>query len=213
MPESNINNCFHLPDKPLIYLISDGKISVKNFVRKKSALLELIAAAAENGISLIQIREKELPARYVFELVREAVRITRMTTTKILVNDRADIAFAAGADGVHLTGSSLSAAIIRAAFPKNFIIGVSAHTLAEAEIAQANGAEFVTYSPVFSTPGKGNPCGIECLREVCERLKPFPVIALGGINRENYRSVLENGATGFAAIRFLNDKENFKLFL
>ncbi len=102
---------------------------------------------------------------------------------------------------------------MRRSFPDNFIIGVSTHTLEEAENARQNGADFVTFSTIFSSPNKGEAQGIEKLSEICEKLKPFPVIALGGIDETNYKSVLENGARGFAAIRFLNNPENFKLFL
>jgi len=195
---------------PLIYLITDGEMTAQNFSQKKSQTLELIEIAAQNNISLIQIREKKLSARLVFEIARAAVKITQNTGTKLLVNDRADIALAANADGVHLTARSLSAGAIRRAFPKDFIIGVSTHTIEEAGNAKNQTADFVTFSPIFSMPNKDKFQGIENLREVCEKLKPFPVIALGGIDETNYKSVLENGASGFAAIRFLNDAENIR---
>jgi len=197
---------------PLIYLITDGEMTAQNFSQKKSQTLELIEIAARNNISLIQIREKKLSARLVFEIARAAVKITQTTGTKLLVNDRADIALAANADGVHLTARSLSAGAIRRAFPKDFIIGVSTHTIEEAGNAKNQTADFVTFSPIFSMPNKDKFQGIENLREVCEKLKPFPVIALGGIDETNYKSVLENGASGFAAIRFLNDAENIRKF-
>ena len=185
-------------------------MTAQNFSQKKSQTLELIEIAAQNNISLIQIREKKLSARLVFEIARAAVKITQNTGTKLLVNDRADIALAANADGVHLTARSLSAGAIRRAFPKDFIIGVSTHTIEEAGNAKNQSADFVTFSPIFSMPNKDKFQGIENLREVCEKLKPFPVIALGGIDETNYKSVLENGASGFAAIRFLNDAENIR---
>jgi len=199
---------FH--NKPQIYLITDGTTNAKDFTEKKLQILKLIKTAVEAKISLIQIREKQLAARLVFEIVSEAVNYTRCTDTKILVNDRADIALAANADGVHLTRTSLSAATIRRLFPRNFIIGVSAHTVEEAEIAKRHGANFVTFSPIFSSPGKGEPQGVEKLKAVCERLKPFPVLALGGIDETNVAEVLEAGAGGFAAIRFLNKEENLR---
>ena len=189
-------------------MITDGTTTAENFTEKKLQILKLIKTAVESKINLIQIREKQLAARFVFELASEAAKITRQTRTKILVNDRADVALAANADGVHLTTASLSAETIRRAFPPNFIIGVSAHTIEEAEIAKRHGANFVTFSPIFSSPGKGNPQGVEKLREVCERLKPFPVVALGGIDETNFREVLQAGASGFAAIRFLNNERN-----
>ncbi len=201
---------FNSISKPLIYLITDGKAIAENFADKKAEILKLIKNAVQAKISLIQIREKKLSARLVFELAAEAVKLRRNTETKILINDRADIALAANADGVHLTSHSLTAEIIRQTFPQNFIIGVSTHTIEEAELAKNQGADFATFSPIFDSPGKGNLQGVEKLREVCEKLKPFPMVALGGIDKTNYKSVLDNGASGFAAIRFLNNVENLK---
>ncbi len=197
-------------NKSFVYLITDGTATAQNITEKKLQILELIKTAVEAKISLIQIREKRLAARLVFEIVSEAASFKRGTDTKILVNDRADIALAANADGVHLTSTSLSAATIRRAFPRDFIVGVSAHTVEEAEIAKRHGANFVTFSPIFSSPGKGEPQGVEKLKAVCERLKPFPVLALGGIDETNVAEVLEAGASGFAAIRFLNKEENLR---
>lgn len=194
-----------LKQRPLIYLITDGEATAENFAKKKAEILKLIKNAVQAKISLIQIREKNLSARLVFELAAQTVKLTRNSETKILINDRADIAFAANADGVHLTSRSLAADILRCHFPNDFIIGVSTHTIEKAELAKNQDADFVTFSPIFGSPQKGNPLGVEKLREVCEKLKPFPVIALGGIDATNYKSVLENGANGFAAIRFLNN--------
>lgn len=196
--------------EPLIYLITEGNLTAENFDEEKKRILEIIKTAAENKISLIQIREKKLTAKLVFELAKKAAKIAKHSNTKLLVNDRADIALAAGADGVHLPENSVSAAIIRRRFPKNFIIGVSAHSIETAVKAKLQGADFLTFSPVFTSPGKGEPQGLRNLSEVCETVKPFPVIALGGIDKTNYKSVLEKGASGFAAIRFLNDVENLK---
>lgn len=197
-------------NKPLIYLITEGTATVENFSLDKLRILEIIHYAVEENISIVQIREKLLTAKLVFELTREAAEITKNKHTKLLVNDRADIAFAANADGVHLTEDSLSAKIIRRNFGENFIIGISAHTIETAEKAKRDAADFATFSPVFATPNKGKPQGLEKLREVCEKLKPFPILALGGIDETNYIQVLENGASGFAAIRFLNDTKNLR---
>ena len=192
--------------EPLIYLITGGETTVRNFAEKKIEILDLVKTAVQKKISLIQIREKQLPARNLFEIASEASKITRGSRTKLLINDRADIALAANADGVHLTSKSLSAAVIRRFSDENFIIGVSAHTFEEAALARAQKADFVTFSPIFKSPGKGKPQGLQALREVCEKLKPFPVIALGGIDETNDKSALENGAAGFAAIRYLNNQ-------
>lgn len=196
--------------EPLIYLITEGKATDENFAEIKSEIINLIKIAVRAKVSIIQIREKRLSARFVFELAREAAKITRLTKTKILINDRADIALAARADGVHLTTKSVSAAAIRRAFPLDFVIGVSARSAGEAETAKIQGANFATFSPVFHSPGKGESHGIEKLKEISDRLKPFPVLALGGIDETNWRTVLQSGASGFAAIRFLNAEENLR---
>lgn len=193
----------------MIYLITEGKTSDQNFSEKRIQILELIKAAVEAEISLIQIREKQLSARNVFELASQAAELTKNSNTKILVNDRADIALAANADGVHLTANSLSVSIIRAAFPKDFMIGVSTHSIEKTEEAKREGADFALFGPIFETPGKGEPKGPEELRRVSEKVRPFPVIAIGGIDETNYREVLQV-ADGFAAIRFLNDPVNLQ---
>lgn len=183
-------------------------------MRKRAETIKIIKTATQAKISLIQIREKNLPARQIFELATDAVKIGKNSKTKILINDRADIALAAKADGVHLTSKAIPTRIVRQSFPKNFIIGVSTHSLESAKKAKCEGADFATFSPIFPTVSKtkyGVPQGIERLKDVCDKLKNFPVIALGGINKINYKTVLENGASGFAAIRFLNSEENLKM--
>ena len=197
--------------KPLIYLITDGEMTAENFSKKSIQTLNLIKKAVEAEISLIQIREKKLSAKLLFELALQATQITKNSITKLLINDRADIALAANADGVHLTANSLSAEIIRANFPRDFIIGVSTHSLEKANEAKNQGANFAVFSSIFYSPNKGKPVGLDTLREVCAKLKPFPIIALGGIDAANYREVLQI-ADGFAAIRFLNDADNLRTF-
>ena len=197
-------------NKPLIYLITEGATTFENYAEQHKKILRLIKIAVEAKVSFIQIREKLLSARLIYELATAAVKITNKTGTKLLINDRADIALAANADGVHLTATSLSAEIIRRNMPKNFIVGVSTHTFEKAETARRTGADFVTFSPLYPSPNKGKPQGINNLSEVCERLKPFPVIALGGVDETNIAEVFEAGASGFAAIRFLNDERNLR---
>jgi len=196
--------------KPLVYLITNGEITDENYTIKSHETLNQIKKAVEFEISLIQIREKKLSAKLLFDLAVKSSEIKKKSSTKLLINDRADIAFAANADGVHLTENSLSPEIIRKNFPKDFIIGVSAHTLEKAEIAKKQGANFATFSPIFHSPNKGKPVGLDALREVCEKLKPFPIIALGGIDETNYREVLQIGS-GFAAVRFFERGEILKV--
>ena len=192
-------------EKPIIYLITEGRATDHNFEDAKRQILDIVRIGVEEKISFIQIREKQLSARRLFELTVAVVEITHGTDTGLLVNDRADIALAAGADGVHLAANSLPASAIRKNFPKEFIISVSTHTLEAAMNAAKEGADFAVFAPVFETPGKGEPQGLGTLSEVCEKLRPFPVIGLGGIYESNCESVIAVGASGIADIRSLND--------
>ena len=197
--------------RPLIYVITDGSITNQNFAEKSIETLRLIEQAVAAGVPLVQIREKNLFTRLLNELVSRAVEISRDSKTKILVNDRADVASAAGADGVHLTEWSLPANVVRRSFQELELIGVSTHSLESTRLAADAEADFAVFGPVFATPGKGKAVGTAKLRAVCEAVSPFPVIALGGIDAGNFKNVLDAGAAGFAAIRFLNDPVSFGL--
>jgi thiamine-phosphate pyrophosphorylase len=167
----------------------------------------LVRAAVEAEVPLFQIREKSLPARVLYELVTSAAKITRGSKTQLLVNDRSDIARAAGADGVHLTTRSLPADVVRGIYGPEFLIGVSTHSLEEARAARDAGADFVVFGPVFEKHGFSAPQGLEKLRQVTGELGEFPVLAIGGITLENVAACLEAGASGVAAIRLLNNPE------
>jgi thiamine-phosphate pyrophosphorylase len=195
---------------PLIYFISDGSINEQNYDRSSAAFLrhlELVVAAA---IPLVQIREKQLSTRSLFDLAIRAVVICKGSKTKLLINDRLDVALAAGADGVHLTGSSVRAETMRSPVPADFLNGVSTHSCDEVAAAAASGADFAVFGPVFSSPGKGAAAGLEALRKAVDAAGSFPILGLGGIDEMNYRDVLATGAAGFAAIRFLNDPRNLE---
>ncbi len=197
---------------PIIYLITKGEATVANFDQKNREILDVIRLAVEEKVSLVQIREKKLPARLLFDLTVSAANVTRGSATRLLVNDWALVALGAGADGVHFSASAQQAKNIRDSFAnaKDFIIGVSTHTVESALRASREGADFAVFGPVFETPGKDSQQGIEKLSEVCERLRPFPVLALGGIDEGNIASVLAAGAAGFAAIRSLNDPASLR---
>ena len=197
-------------DTPIIYLITKGEATDSNFEDERREILDIVRVAVEEKVSLIQIREKRLSARLLFELTVSVVELTGGSATRVLVNDRADIALAAKADGVHLAANSLPVAAIRRSFPENFLVGVSTHTLEEVVEASEQGADLAIFGPVFETPGKGEPQGLAVLSGVCEKLRPFPVIGLGGIDETNYASVLNAGASGIAAIRSLNDPESMR---
>jgi len=190
----------------LIYPITSGTTTPQT----TPEILRLLQAAVDAEIPLFQIREKSLPARALYELTSRAVEITRGTKTRLLVNDRADIARASDADGVHLTTRSLPAHVVRDIYGSEFLIGVSTHSLREAQDARKNGADFVVFGPVFETESKrefGEPQGLAKLREVTHALDEFPVLAIGGISLENVAECFAAGACGVAAIRLLSDPE------
>lgn len=166
----------------------------------------LLAAIARNlalGVDYIQIREKDLPERELLELARAALALPNPAGTRILLNHRTDLALAAGAHGVHLTSDDVPVARVRAVAAPGFVVACSCHAVAEAVRAEACGADFVVFGPVFPTPSKlayGEPVGLEKLGEACGAVR-IPVLALGGVTAGNAEECLQRGAAGVAAIR------------
>jgi thiamine-phosphate pyrophosphorylase len=203
-----------------IYLITDRQAFRHNPKTSEAELrhaqLEAIACAAQAGCQLIQIREKDLTARALCEFTCAAIVRARPHGANVLVNDRLDVALAAGADGVHLRVSSLPVAVMRQAVAqlglRDFLLGVSTHSLGEAQSAEAGGADFLVCGPVYDTPSKrayGTPLGIERFAQVCHAVK-LPVFALGGIKLENFREPLQRGAAGIAAITLFTDPSSLQ---
>ncbi len=196
--------------KPIIYLITGGETTGTTTPASEgfSRLLNLVEAAVAANVNLIQLREKNLKPVVLYELASQAAGITRGSLTRLLVNDRADVARAAGADGVHLTNRSIKASVIRSTFGDDFLIGASTHTFSEALEARAGGADFAVFGPVFETASKrlyGEALGLGKLEQIASELKPFPILALGGINLDNAIHCLRAGASGIAAIRLLSN--------
>jgi len=195
---------------PIIYAITSGATTTKTTPESPefSNILLLIEAAIAAELPLVQIREKSLSARVLYELTSRAAAIARGSKTRLLVNDRFDVARTAGADGVQLTTRSLPASVVRRLCGEDFLIGVSTHSVESALEAQAGGADFVVFGPVFDTESKrafGPAQGLEKLREVTSALAGFPVVAIGGINLENVLECFDAGASGMAAIRLFNE--------
>ncbi|HEV2864020.1 MAG TPA: thiamine phosphate synthase [Pyrinomonadaceae bacterium] len=195
---------------PTTYLITAGRAADADSAARFGETLALVRLAVSHGVTLVQLREKHLSARSLYDLASRARAVTRGTATRLVVNDRADVARAAGCDGVHLTAASLEARVVRRAFGEDFLVGVSTHTLEEARAARDGGADFATFGPVYDTPSKrayGPPVGPEALREAADTLKGFPLVALGGISEETIAEVLKSGASGVAAIRMFADEQ------
>jgi thiamine-phosphate pyrophosphorylase len=178
----------------------------------------VIAQALSAGVDWVQIREKDLPGAALLALAGEAVAEAK-GHSRVVINDRLDVAMAARADGVHLGETSLPVAQVsawirkaRAAgqVEKGFVVGASCHSLESARQAERDGADYIFFGPAFATPSKaafGAPQGLERLREVCAGLR-IPALAIGGITLENARRCIEAGAAGIAAIRlFQNAKD------
>jgi thiamine-phosphate diphosphorylase len=163
-------------------------------------LITRIRAAAAAGVDFIQIRERDLPDRDLMALVRDALEAVSGTSTRILVNDRVDIALAAGAAGVHLRHDSVAAARVRAIVPPGFLIGRSIHDPDEAALAPE--CDFLLFGTVFASAGKPaghHVAGLEALRAACARAR-VPVLAIGGVDETNAPAVAAVGAAGVAAV-------------
>jgi thiamine-phosphate pyrophosphorylase len=164
--------------------------------------LDVSARAARDGVEMVQIRAKELPARALAELVRGALACA--LHSKILVSTRTDVALACGAHGVHLPARSMSPQSIRQIAPAGFLIGVSCHTIDELRAAEREGADFAVYGPVFPSVTKSlTPIGLEAFRQGAASVH-VPVYALGGVTAESAPQCIAAGAAGIAGISLFN---------
>jgi thiamine-phosphate pyrophosphorylase len=198
------------PKTPIICYVTGRKSLTDGEVG--AGVLGKIRAAIAAGVDWVQIREKDLSGRELLELAREAVAAGG--GARVIVNDRLDVALAAGAAGVHLGRESLSARdVVRwgrsggGHAPADFLVGVSCHSLQEAREAESAGTAYIFFGPIFDTPSKrgmGEPQGIARLGEICRGVK-IPVLAIGGVSEENASECIRAGAAGIAAIRLFQD--------
>jgi thiamine-phosphate diphosphorylase len=204
MPRSDLSRLV------ICYVTERRLLSAAKVETDCAELRKKISDAAGAGVDWVQIREKDLEGRALVGVVRAAVGEARRC--RILVNDRLDVAIAAGAGGVHLGGDSLPVAEVvkgRLAVhaPADFLVGRSSHSLEEALAAEGDGADYVFFGPVFATPSKaefGPPQGVAKLEQVCRRVG-VPVLAIGGITAENAAECQQAGSAGIAAIRLFQE--------
>ena len=180
-----------------LYLITN-----RHQVATGHSLTSAIESALQGGVKAVQLREKDLPDDQLLPLARKLRTLTRQYDALLLINDHVDIALAVEADGVHLGGRSLATDLVRRQVGSEMLIGVSTHDREEIRTAFEQGADFVTFGPVYATPSKaayGAPQGLKALADAC-RNSPLPVFALGGITPERATEVLAAGAHGIPLI-------------
>jgi|SRR5579859_1343741 len=198
----------------LLYYITDRTAFPGDESARRSRLLEKIAEAVRAGVDYIQLREKDLSARELESLAREAVGVMNQRKTRnpelktrLLINSRTDVALAVGADGVHLRSEDVSPQEVRGIWKEGHgVIGVSCHSAGEVGQAAANGASFAVFGPVFEKKEASvTPAGLALLKQACQ--EKIPVFALGGVTVANAHSCAEAGAAGIAGIRLFQENE------
>jgi len=188
--------------QPVVCMITD-----RRRFPAEDALVQRVAAVAAAGVTLVQVREQDMEARDLSRLVARCVTAVRNTRTRILVNDRLDVALTSGAHGVHLRGDSIRASRARALAPIGFVIGRSVHTVDEAITAHAEGGvDYLLFGAVFATASKPGqpPAGVQALADVV-RATPLPVLAVGGVSSATAPQLAGTGCAGFAAIGWFAD--------
>jgi thiamine-phosphate pyrophosphorylase len=191
-----------------ICLVTDRRRLLRRGAGEREAracLLSQVRYAVEAGVDLIQLRERDLEAAALAALVSDLLAITRRTPTRVVVNDRLDVALAVGADGVHLRGDSIPIADARRLAPAGFLVGRSVHGVAAA--AAAGDADYLVAGTVFRSRSKDAShqlLGLDGLRTIAST-SPAPVLAIGGITAAHLDAVAAAGAAGIAAIGLFID--------
>ncbi len=180
-----------------LYLITDRKLFADS-----GEMFAAVEEALKAGVKAVQLREKDLATRELLDMAYRMRELTARYNARLFINDRADIAMCVNADGVHLGQSSMPVYAARKVVGDKFMIGVSTHNLDEALTAEREGADFITFGPIYRTPSKlkyGRPVGIESLKIVAEKVS-IPVFGIGGIKPDNVKEVVNAGAHGAALI-------------
>jgi thiamine-phosphate pyrophosphorylase len=177
-----------VPEKPLLYFISDGSGEILRHLERLG-----------DSVNFVQIREPQLTARELAALTRAVVKTTH-PAVRILVNDRADVALACGAQGVHLRSHAIAPARLRLVLPQAFLISVACHSAQDVQQAGREKADIALLAPVFPSPAKGPPLGLHEF-EKAARSAALPVLALGGVTPSDIPRCMAAGAAGVAGIR------------
>jgi len=188
-----------------LYVITDEKIGLG---RSHTFLAE---EALKGGATVIQLRDKEKSGRELYKIGVKLREITKKYGALFIVNDRLDIALAVGADGVHLGMNDLPISVARRIAGNNFIIGASVSSPEEAVLAEKEGADYISAQSIFETSSKEDVkvIGLEGLKAIV-KVSSLPVIAIGGINRDNVRDVMKTGVKGIAVISAVVSKEDVR---
>ncbi|KEH93945.1 thiamine phosphate synthase [Clostridium massiliodielmoense] len=189
-----------------LYLITD-----RSFLNGRS-LAECVEDAIKGGVTLVQVREKNVSTRDFYNIAKEVQEVTTKYNVPLLINDRIDIALAINADGVHLGQSDMPIELARKILGKDKIIGISAGNVEEAIEAEKAGANYVGLGAVFFTGTKKDidePIGLAGLKEITDNIT-IPSVAIGGINKENAKSVLATGVDGISVISAILKNNDIK---
>ena len=167
----------------------------------RQSLYEQVESALKGGVTCVQLREKELPQEKFLEEAMEIAALCRQYGTPLFINDNVDVAIACHADGIHVGQSDLEAAEVRRRVGDGMMIGVSVHTVEEALAAVRNGADCLGVGAMFATSTKTDVdiLPLETLRDICHAVE-IPVVAIGGINRENIAKLSGTGVDGVALV-------------
>ena len=188
-----------------VYLVTD-QASCRHY-----PIETIVSKAVQAGISCVQLREKNLDTRAFLARARALKTILKDARIPLIINDRVDIAIAVDADGVHLGQTSIPPYAVRR-LAASLIVGVSTHNIKEAIRAEVDGADFITYGPIWPTPSKakyGKPLGIEAIAEVVDKVS-IPVFGIGGVSMDNIKELVDNGAAGGSMISSIFGAKDIK---
>jgi thiamine-phosphate pyrophosphorylase len=189
-----------------LYLVTDRSQS------RGRDLLWVLEQALDGGVKAIQLREKDLGGKELFDLAEKTRELCIRYDARFLINDRIDVALAVDADGVQVGSASIPIDTARKLLGPRKLLGASTHSLGEAQQAEQNGADFILFGPVYFTPSKavyGAPQGLAALKKIVEKI-PSPVYAIGGIKSENINDARATGVRGVALISAITNAENPK---